>query len=981
MFENNRKRSSLKPGQLNEFNLNNNENYLDQSSNKENIYNGKNINRKLNTNDQLIGNAFNQSNKKINKNYHEETIENFTSPEPYNFYLHNSDSDLVNPSAQAYNRAGSKNYFISETPTPFFYDDIMNKGRLTDTTKKNKPSTINNNSYHTQNQKFYSNSYGLDLDKDDQDDDNSINDTNTNKQDYIPSIWSVSPPFSATKTEDTNLDAVIEEDNEIEDNYNQQADNSLYNSSSFAIHHDNDIPELDQSNINLYDQEEPIIYNNDYPPEESINFNESHNYQNDKPNDTNLQNKFCLSSQSSTIKNPSIRNSEPLINSNASIKSLPNEKSSSFINQLNESHSKSNFSILSHSRSLTSPTLSSSSTKPNVLKNRINKGKSSFNNNTNTTSKKNDVLANSSISSIDSPSFSSLTFKDKPKNPSIRKSIIGNYYSLMKKNKIGNAHKRLNSFKFNKEKQKPIFNSNDNQEFLADEDFYMDSDSNQEELLNKEYRNKTSYKIIEYDSQHQKILYIEDQLIKLETMLAKLNQETENIKSDAPQAYLDQFNKEIEHLSVRLANVAEEASQSSLINSKQKQDIQNLKHLSSNIEVNFNDLKTNVEDFNQILQQVETKIDMDKDQQINKLKKSLEPLLKKTIPNIMIAKINPVTQSIEFDERFWRYLSKNFLTIDSLKTLIKSHDDALEEMNRRSKLNIPTWDDFIESNRQMLENYISNEFQEQLHQGDIIISKDDVIALVQSEFHHYLSNLNTSIPELHDAIKGYIEQALEKYSIDINTKPDYALESSGAQIISSFTSESYHRYPDGTLAKAWANIFGISGVLLGKSPLVALQPDTHAGNCWAMNGNHGYLTIQLSKPIIPSHITIEHMSQEESVPDSLLNSAPKEIEVYGITNPVAIEKMTSNNHGQSLSLSSSPYAIHLTSIVFDPRDNFIITEPVSNEAKIKLQSSTPIQIIQFQIISNWGEPRYTCIYRVRVHGHESLMKDIKYYKN
>ncbi|ORY16339.1 hypothetical protein LY90DRAFT_436233 [Neocallimastix californiae] len=252
----------------------------------------------------------------------------------------------------------------------------------------------------------------------------------------------------------------------------------------------------------------------------------------------------------------------------------------------------------------------------------------------------------------------------------------------------------------------------------------------------------------------------------------------------------------------------------------------------------------------------------------------------------------------------------------------------------------------------MLENYISNEFQEQLHQGDIIISKDDVIALVQSEFHHYLSNLNTSIPELHDAIKGYIEQALEKYSIDINTKPDYALESSGAQIISSFTSESYHRYPDGTLAKAWANIFGISGVLLGKSPLVALQPDTHAGNCWAMNGNHGYLTIQLSKPIIPSHITIEHMSQEESVPDSLLNSAPKEIEVYGITNPVAIEKMTSNNH-----------------------------EPVSNEAKIKLQSSTPIQIIQFQIISNWGEPRYTCIYRVRVHGHESLMKDIKYYKN
>eukprot|EP00833_Pecoramyces_ruminatium_P009390 jgi/Orpsp1_1/1183422/evm.model.c7180000085108.1 len=359
------------------------------------------------------------------------------------------------------------------------------------------------------------------------------------------------------------------------------------------------------------------------------------------------------------------------------------------------------------------------------------------------------------------------------------------------------------------------------------------------------------------------------------------------------------------------------------------------------------------------------------------LKQSLEPLLENIIPNIMVAKINPATRAIEFDERFWRYLSKNFLTIDSLKGLIKTHDEALEEMNRRVKKNIPTWDDFIESNRQMLESYINKEFQQQLKQGDIIISKDDVIALVQSEFHRYLTHLNTSIPELHDAIKGYIGQAMEKYAVDISSKPDYALESSGAQIISHYTSESYHRYPDGGLAKAWANIFGMSGVLLGKSPIVVLQPDTHAGNCWAMNGNSGYLTIKLSKSIIPSHITIEHMSQEESVPDSLLSSAPKNIEIYGITDQTALEKATSHN-SQSLSLSTSPYAIHLASIIFNPRENFIQTFPISNEAKIKLQSVTPIQVIQFQIYSNWGETKYTCIYRVRVHGRESLMKEIKY---
>jgi len=345
---------------------------------------------------------------------------------------------------------------------------------------------------------------------------------------------------------------------------------------------------------------------------------------------------------------------------------------------------------------------------------------------------------------------------------------------------------------------------------------------------------------------------------------------------------------------------------------------------------------------------------------------------------MMIAKINPITRSIEFDERFWRYLSKNFLTIDSIKSLIKTHDEALEEMNRKVKLNIPTWDDFIENNRQMLESYIRKEFQQQLKQGDIIISKEDVIDLVQSEFHHYLTQLNASMPELHDAIQGYINKAMEKYSIDISSKPDYALESSGAQILSHFTSESYHRYPEGTIAKAWANLFGVSGVLLGKSPIVTLQPDTHAGNCWAMDGNHGYLTVQLSLPIIPTHITIEHMSQEESVPDSLLNSAPREIEVYGITDQNALEKMASY-HGQSLSLSSSPYSIHLASILFDPHDNFIQTFPISNEAKIRLQSVTSIQVVQFQILSNWGESKYTCIYRVRVHGRESIYsKSMKY---
>lgn len=140
------------------------------------------------------------------------------------------------------------------------------------------------------------------------------------------------------------------------------------------------------------------------------------------------------------------------------------------------------------------------------------------------------------------------------------------------------------------------------------------------------------------------------------------------------------------------------------------------------------------------------------------------------------------------------------------------------------------------------------------------------------------------------------------------------------------------------------------------------------------------MTIQLSVPIIPSHITIEHISQEESVPDSLLSSAPREIEVYGVTDQIALEQMAASGHHSrdNLSVASSPYAIHLASIVFDPRDSFIQTFPISNEGKIRLSSVTSIPVIQFQIHSNWGESKYTCLYRVRVHGREPTLPKIAF---
>ncbi|ORX50670.1 hypothetical protein BCR36DRAFT_412163, partial [Piromyces finnis] len=267
MFENNKKRSSLKYGKLSPFDINKDENNQDI------------------------------------KNFPGNSFDNFTSPEPYNFYLHSSNSDLSNTSTETYNRAGSKNYFISETPTPFLYDDIVNKGNRTDTIKKNKPTTIsNNNPNRTQKQKFYSNSYGLSLDKNEIDDGEVElnNETNSNK-DYTQSIWSVSPPFSATRTEDTNLDTVIEDEKEIIQDLLTK--NSVFNSSTVNEH-----KEPDPSNDEMYNQREAITYHNDYPSEDSNEYHKSNDFE-----------YYASSSTSSSLKNQSKRRTL----SNSSIKVLP----------------------------------------------------------------------------------------------------------------------------------------------------------------------------------------------------------------------------------------------------------------------------------------------------------------------------------------------------------------------------------------------------------------------------------------------------------------------------------------------------------------------------------------------------------------------------------------------------------------------------------------------------------------------------------
>ncbi|OXB52689.1 hypothetical protein ASZ78_013940 [Callipepla squamata] len=125
-------------------------------------------------------------------------------------------------------------------------------------------------------------------------------------------------------------------------------------------------------------------------------------------------------------------------------------------------------------------------------------------------------------------------------------------------------------------------------------------------------------------------------------------------------------------------------------------------------------------------------------------------------------------------------------------------------------------------------------------------------------------------------------------------------------------------------------------------PDTLLQPTVSPGECWPMEGHQGQVVIRLPAEILPTCVTVQHIFQEMS-PSSTVGSAPKDVAVSGL-DPDREEEFL------------------LGSFTFD-----VAEEPIQT---FLLKNNPPrsFRYIKFLVKSNWGNPAYTCIYRVMVHG-------------
>lgn len=185
-------------------------------------------------------------------------------------------------------------------------------------------------------------------------------------------------------------------------------------------------------------------------------------------------------------------------------------------------------------------------------------------------------------------------------------------------------------------------------------------------------------------------------------------------------------------------------------------------------------------------------------------------------------------------------------------------------------------------------------------------------------------------------IRSIVEEVLSVYDADKTGLVDYAMEPSGGQILSTRCTENYHA---GT---AVVSILGIPLWYPTNTPRTIITPGVNPGECWAFQNFPGFVIIKLSGPIQIEAFSYEHISRM-LVPGGKTDSAPKEFQVLGMKNesdkePVLLGEYVYDNNGKPLQY----FAAEKYGLTFN--------------------------IIELRILSNHGNPNYTCLYRFRVHG-------------
>lgn len=208
------------------------------------------------------------------------------------------------------------------------------------------------------------------------------------------------------------------------------------------------------------------------------------------------------------------------------------------------------------------------------------------------------------------------------------------------------------------------------------------------------------------------------------------------------------------------------------------------------------------------------------------------------------------------------------------------------------------------------------------------------------------SDREMSLDNIRAWLRESIEKEIEKHAADGLGKVDYALASGGAMVV---------RHSEPFIVGKGSGWFhmskGRNGVHSDAEKM--LRPSFgEPGQCFPLKGSSGFVQIRLRTAIIPEAITLEHVSKSVAYDRS---SAPKDCRISGWL----------QGHDTDLGVNVEKM-FRLAEFTYDLEKSNAQTFNMLEE----VAGSGIVNTIRLDFTSNHGSPIHTCIYRLRVHGHE-----------
>lgn len=221
-------------------------------------------------------------------------------------------------------------------------------------------------------------------------------------------------------------------------------------------------------------------------------------------------------------------------------------------------------------------------------------------------------------------------------------------------------------------------------------------------------------------------------------------------------------------------------------------------------------------------------------------------------------------------------------------------------------------------------------------------SETDKVANNQVEINWGMKKLQLEVKQFEKKVMDLSYTINEFLAQDMNKQNliDYAHQSAGASIVSTGNTKSY-KSPQGFSLLGFPICTGTSNAE------VILQKSSKAGDCWAIEGAEGKAVIRLSSILHIENVSLEHI-HKNIAPLRDTSSAPKKFSLWGLES----EKSEDNKHLFG---------------IFDYNNN----GPAVQTFAVQQAGLRPYRIVEFQVHSNHGNPNYTCIYKIQVHGKEA----------